>query len=334
MLPELAIPPATEPLLRSDDLDEIRERLSAFGEHEREVRGRGPLGWEIRVAAAARIRFGWTTTRLRQIIRATPSHFLLHLPLDTRIAYHTNNRELSATPDCGVLLPSGRPYMSIFEACMAFAIAIPEELVHRELSLRDNRECDVGLLYPLEFPLVALRRERIGSIASELVAETTAAGDTAESTTRRALIEARVVGWAADLLTSELADRGGHDPGLRRIRKAEEWIDENLARPITLGDLCDVAGLRARSLQIGFLRHRGLTPMQFVTNRRLLRARLLLGRAQAPTTITEIALACGFSHLGRFSALYRSAYGTTPSATLTIDGKASPRRATSMKDPR
>ena len=45
----------------------------------------------------------------------------------------------------------------------------------------------------------------------------------------------------------------------------------------------------------------------------LARARLGSGAA---TAVTEVALACGFEHLGRFSTRYRDRFGESPSETL------------------
>jgi AraC-like DNA-binding protein len=49
---------------------------------------------------------------------------------------------------------------------------------------------------------------------------------------------------------------------------------------------------------------------------RLQMVRDALQRPDQQNSITDIALQCGFSHLGRFSAQYRQAFGEAPSATL------------------
>jgi adenylate cyclase len=49
---------------------------------------------------------------------------------------------------------------------------------------------------------------------------------------------------------------------------------------------------------------------------RLARARRELQRARQDTTVTSVALANGFTQLGRFAASYRAVFGETPSATL------------------
>lgn len=57
--------------------------------------------------------------------------------------------------------------------------------------------------------------------------------------------------------------------------------------------------------------------MAFLRLVRLQRAQEALLRADSSyTTVTEIALGCGFSHLGEFANLYRRTFGETPKQTL------------------
>jgi AraC-like DNA-binding protein len=55
--------------------------------------------------------------------------------------------------------------------------------------------------------------------------------------------------------------------------------------------------------------------MELVASRRLEAARSMLA-AGAASTVTDAAVRCGFSHLGRFSITYRRAFGESPSDTL------------------
>lgn len=102
-----------------------------------------------------------------------------------------------------------------------------------------------------------------------------------------------------------------------QLRRTEDWIEANLDQVISRATLCEVAGVNLRSLSRLFREHRGVGPMQFVRGRRLEAAhRELLGRGPGETTITEVALAYGFYHMGRFAAEYRRAFRESPSQTL------------------
>jgi AraC-like DNA-binding protein len=101
------------------------------------------------------------------------------------------------------------------------------------------------------------------------------------------------------------------------VRRAAEYLDANLAQPIRMTELATVTGVSVRSIQVGFQKHRGCSPLEFLRTRRLLRARsMLLNGTDA--SVTEVALACGFEHLGRFSAAYKARFGERPVDTCRV----------------
>jgi AraC-like DNA-binding protein len=100
----------------------------------------------------------------------------------------------------------------------------------------------------------------------------------------------------------------------RYIRAVEDYIDAHLADPIGLDDLLAVSGSSARTLQTSFLRYRGTTPMRFLRDRRLDHARTEILRRPG-VRVTDIAIECGFSHLGRFARQYGVRFGEAPSHT-------------------
>jgi AraC-like DNA-binding protein len=103
-------------------------------------------------------------------------------------------------------------------------------------------------------------------------------------------------------------------PGI--VRRGERFIIDNAGASITVSDVADHLGISLRSLQVGFRRWRETTPTAFLRQVRLQLVRDELLRSGQEANVTTIALRHGFSHLGRFSAQYRSAFGEDPSATL------------------
>ena len=71
-----------------------------------------------------------------------------------------------------------------------------------------------------------------------------------------------------------------------------------------------------RNLQLVFHKHRGYTPMQFLKERKLNKARALLLNADCDTTIKKTAYDCGFLNLSSFSKSYKMLFGELPSETL------------------
>jgi AraC-like DNA-binding protein len=106
----------------------------------------------------------------------------------------------------------------------------------------------------------------------------------------------------------------------RHVRMAAEYLDGNAAEPVRLAELSKLTGMSVRSIQAGFKAAYGCSPMAFLKQRRLELARnRLLSAPPGTTTVAEVALDCGFAHLGRFSALYRARFGESPSATVRRD---------------
>ena len=100
------------------------------------------------------------------------------------------------------------------------------------------------------------------------------------------------------------------------VRRVEEFIEANWNRAITIESLVEETGVNARTLFRSFRKARGYTPMNFVKKIRLERARSLLSRRDASTSVTGVALACGFSNLGHFARDFRKVFGELPSKTL------------------
>lgn len=101
------------------------------------------------------------------------------------------------------------------------------------------------------------------------------------------------------------------------LRRAEEMIAADPSLPGGLAGLASSVGVSVRSLQAGFRRHRDTTPVEFIRAQRLARAHDALRSAGPGMRVTDVALAVGYSHLGRFALDYRARYGESPSATLS-----------------
>ena len=90
-------------------------------------------------------------------------------------------------------------------------------------------------------------------------------------------------------------------------RLQETWSVERLAATLRVS---------SRTLHRSFLREFGVPPMTLVRRLRLATARGKLEQYSPWSTVTGVALDCGFSHLGRFSIAYAREFGESPSETL------------------
>ncbi|MEV6629335.1 AraC family transcriptional regulator [Actinoplanes sp. NPDC051470] len=103
----------------------------------------------------------------------------------------------------------------------------------------------------------------------------------------------------------------------RAVRRAQDAIEAEPERAFTVADLAVLARVSVRSLQDGFRKHTGRSPMSYLQQVRLQRAFDDLRHADpAKDTVAAVAHRWGFAHLGRFASAYRASYGESPSATL------------------
>jgi transcriptional regulator GlxA family with amidase domain len=106
--------------------------------------------------------------------------------------------------------------------------------------------------------------------------------------------------------------------GCAEVRRVEKLFRQRTGTSVTLAEAA--AGCSVRSLQLAFRRHRGTTPMAAWRRIRLEAARAALVRADGAASIGGIAADHGFSNPGRFTKLFREAFGQSPTQILRQTG--------------
>ncbi|NJM35611.1 MAG: helix-turn-helix transcriptional regulator [Rhodomicrobium sp.] len=91
-----------------------------------------------------------------------------------------------------------------------------------------------------------------------------------------------------------------------------DHIDANLAEPISLSDLAAVACISAYHFARNFKIEMGISPLAFVTQRRVERAKRLL--QGSGLTLAQVAYDCGFANQSHFTTVFRKHTGQTPGA--------------------
>ncbi|WP_198085076.1 helix-turn-helix transcriptional regulator [Variovorax sp. E3] len=103
------------------------------------------------------------------------------------------------------------------------------------------------------------------------------------------------------------------------VHRAEAFVEDRIDDlSLTVADIARASGVSIRALKSAFQEHRDTTPMAYLREIRLKQARecLLNSAAGDTVTVTDIALAHGFFHLGRFAQLYKQHFDEAPSDTL------------------
>lgn len=98
---------------------------------------------------------------------------------------------------------------------------------------------------------------------------------------------------------------------LVHLRRARDHADRSYAGSLSLEEMAAVACLSKYHFLRLFKATYGITPMEYVSRRRIERAQDLLRATNL--TVTEVCFAVGFSSLGSFSSRFRSIVGETAS---------------------
>jgi AraC-like DNA-binding protein len=121
-----------------------------------------------------------------------------------------------------------------------------------------------------------------------------------------------VADWFAGLNEATWLARASRDPDLeRRLDQARTYIDGHFDRAIDLDAMAHSAAFSRFHFHRLFRHRFGVTPHEYLTEKRVARARELLGATEMP--ITEVCAAVGFESLGSFSTLFRRHVGHAPS---------------------
>lgn len=98
-----------------------------------------------------------------------------------------------------------------------------------------------------------------------------------------------------------------------------QYIEENIKRDITAEELARYARVSLRSLYLLFEKNANTTPKNFIRQKKLEQVyATLMDPASQAANVTAVALEYGFTHLGRFSEFYKSAFGMLPSETIKV----------------
>jgi AraC family transcriptional regulator len=97
-----------------------------------------------------------------------------------------------------------------------------------------------------------------------------------------------------------------------RLRRVTEFIDENLENDISLAEIAQAADLSPYHFARSFKQTTGMTPIQFLMQRRIEYAKFMLTESELP--IVEVGLSAGFKNQSHFTTLFRKFTTMTPKA--------------------
>jgi AraC-like DNA-binding protein len=156
--------------------------------------------------------------------------------------------------------------------------------------------------YALEDPLIsqlvfAIVGEVAGGVLDQVLVD-------ALNTTLAVRILRRVVG------PSMIAPATANGLSSDRLRRVQDYIESHLADPLNLGQIADIACLSRYHFCRSFKRATGMTPHQYVVQRRVERAKILMRRTNRP--LGMVAQDSGFADQSHLTSVFRREIGLTP----------------------
>jgi AraC-like DNA-binding protein len=305
-------PPAWAERFRSDDLDEVREAVARTdGEHSRVAHGTGPLGYELAWLHGEIVSMAWARVALPTTLRGELPNVVMHV-MPPGSWYRFGRREYEIGRSDALFVVDRWEFTRHSPPGAGFAIDLDKGALIEEIAARSAGRPGRLMLTTQRLAIDDAAHARLHSAVSSLVQ----ARVPSVSVQAAQRLEADLLSVVAELLIGQSAVIHTRHATRVRIADLEGWIEANLERPITAGQLCRIAGVSQRGLEKIFESRRGMSPMRFVAERRLAAAERMLGSASPGDDVTRVALGHGFNHAGRFSALYRQTYGELPSQTL------------------
>lgn len=100
------------------------------------------------------------------------------------------------------------------------------------------------------------------------------------------------------------------DPQRNALTAVLDYIENNLHQPISIETLCSIACMSRSKLYQQFAVLADCSPMEYIQQRRLHRAKQLLAEGQS---VTQAFLSTGFVNAGHFCRRFQQRFGITPS---------------------
>ena len=97
-----------------------------------------------------------------------------------------------------------------------------------------------------------------------------------------------------------------------RLRRIADYVETHIDRDILVSDLAGLVGVSSGHLHRAFRQTMGITPLDYITDKRIRRAMAIM--AQDTASIAELALRVGFVSPSHFTRTFRRVTGMNPSA--------------------
>lgn len=311
------------PVLRTRNLDEARAAVSArYCDHKLDLCN----GGDLRVTHN-HVRGGHVSLNLLSYgadVTINPGElqdfYLLQIPLAGVAQISHRSEDITASAHCATILNPDRPSQMIWHGgCQKLMVQIDADFLTRVAqeatgvglpgAVRFNpsvdlkgqaglrlRQLSISIAYAIEAGVVDFTKQDLAQLAME-------------RDLTLALLEAQPSN------VSHLFQTPDPQGAVHYLRRAVDYIHSSLHEALTLDDIAAAAQVHPRTLQAAFKDQFRCTPMQYLRDQRLNKARYHLLQRRNRLNVSQIAYDCGYNHLGRFSRDYRARFGQAPRDT-------------------
>lgn len=324
--PYEAAPLRRHRLFRSSELDEARDFVARKFCRHRLERRRSQDRFDACHHHAAGVGMSVNYIRYGAEVEIEPgelgSFYLIQIPIRGQAWIRNGRHDVCASLSSpSILNPNRHTTMRWYAGCEKLLLQIDRENLQQTAERLAGRRLPGSVVFDprIDFSRPAMRRwwQRVRAVVQAV--EDGRLFSQSEGLSQRLveeeLIEAFFLNQPSNV--SHYLDCEPACAAPAHVKRAQRYIHENLAAPLTIAKIAAAAGTTPRSLQLGFRKACGMTPLQYVRCERLFGAHYDLMRAEPGSTVTQIAYDWGFTHLGRFSHDYRAAFGVSPRDQLT-----------------
>ncbi|WFU12383.1 AraC family transcriptional regulator (plasmid) [Rhizobium sp. CB3090] len=254
---------------------------------------------------------------MRVTLSSGPDAYALYLPSSGVMAIDTGRNQLVSEPSIGLLGDMSRfDRLVLHEDRSHIGIAFEKSAMIRQLSELLDAPVNGNIEFADTVDLASVKGLRITSLGN-LIWSCLDVDDEHQSSSTfvERLLQAMMITLLETVpnnYSARLAKPAS--PAIpKRLKRAIEYMHANISSPMTITDIAEAAGTSVRALQAAFQQFKGTTPLNYIRTTRLECVRKELTDPASSLSVAEVARSWGFSHMGRFAALYQQSFGEMPS---------------------
>ncbi len=229
------------------------------------------------------------------------------------------SHEVALQPNQSMMLSPESPYnMDICDDSERLVIGINKDILQRHLETLLFEEVSTPLVFATQ-----VASNQASQIWQNHIANVAQIAFSMQGNMRR---NQMLVSYLESTMTTALcvfehnySERLSNDPidgDSTKMRRALDYIHENVRENPTLSDIAKESGVSGRSLQLLFRKRFNQTPLEYFRTQRLHAVKNDLELARQGTRVTDVMLDYGITSFGHFSKQYKEVFGCCPRESL------------------